>query len=78
MGGGGQILTLKIDILLTCWNCMFYTHEDLPTKLNTSIWTIKCSLIQLNSMDNLHGIKFRQGVKFQQKGQFSTCKGVII
>ena len=29
-------------------------------------------------MDNLHGIKFRQGVKIQQKGHISTYKGVII
>ena len=73
---GFQISTLEIDPLLPCWNCTFNTHEGSHTKLN--IWTIKCNLVQLNSMDNLHEIKFRQGSNFNRKGQFSTCRGHYI
>ena len=58
--GGGNISTLKIDTLLSCWNCAFMTHKGSHTKLN--IWTIKCSLSLFNSMDNLHGTTFRQGI----------------
>ena len=72
----GQISTFKIDLLLPSWNCKFYNHKGSHTNLN--IWTINCSLVQYNSIDNLYGIKFRQGVKFKQKGQFLTCEEVII
>ena len=43
--------------------------------MQCSIFEIR--LVPFNSVDNLHGIKFQQGVKFQQEGQLSTCKGSL-
>ena len=43
--------------------------------MQSTIFEIR--FVPFNSLDNLHQIKFQQGVKCQQEGQFSTCKGSL-